>query len=521
MVITFLSERQFKALITLLSLLFLLTFSTHASAAMDQNVMDQVLTKYQNAASAWSGVMIKYATWLFWSLVLISMVWNFTMLLLQGEGLTAVLAEMVKFFTVTGFFFWILINGPAMSMAIIKSMWQIGAEAIGQNSSFTPGGVTQIGFDIFFQVLDQSSVWSPVESTAGILLGLLILAILALVGVNLLLLFISAWILVYGGTFFLGFGGSRWTSDMAIGYFKTVLSTGAQLMSMVLIIGIGKSILDTYYSGMSGTANLKEMSVIFVVAIALLFLSNKIPALIGGIAGGSSAGIGGLGAGALIGAAAGAAAIAATGGALAAAGATQAAGGVSALQAAFEAANAAESGGGGGASGGGSGGSGGSGGEDTGSFDNAGPSGSNQGSNSGSGSGSSKGASSGFASSFSKAGRMMSNMASSLASGTAAHTSNIASSKLQAAKDAISQTTGGQIASQIRAQTASQMSGGQSASQDTGSTSSQPTQESTGTDNTSSADSFNGDSLSGGQDSADTGNVQDDVFENFKNKQSF
>ncbi len=66
-----------------------------------------------------------------------------------------------------------------------------GVEAIGQNAAFTPGGVTQIGFDIFFAVLDQSSVWSPVDSTAGIILGIIILGILALVGVNLLLLFIS------------------------------------------------------------------------------------------------------------------------------------------------------------------------------------------------------------------------------------------------------------------------------------------------------------------------------------------
>lgn len=50
---------------------------------------------------------------------------------------------------------------------------------------------------------------------------------------------------------------------------------------MVLIIGIGKSILDSYYTGMSSSISLKEMGVIFVVALALLYLSNKIPALIG------------------------------------------------------------------------------------------------------------------------------------------------------------------------------------------------------------------------------------------------
>ncbi|WP_407290576.1 type IV secretion system protein [Klebsiella quasipneumoniae] len=67
--------------------------------------------------------------------------------------------------------------------------------------------------------------------------------------------------LVYGGIFFLGFGGSRWTSDMAINFFKTVLSTVRSLCHGP-IIGIGKSILDSYYTGMSSSISLKEMGVI-------------------------------------------------------------------------------------------------------------------------------------------------------------------------------------------------------------------------------------------------------------------
>ncbi|EAR3980759.1 P-type conjugative transfer protein TrbL [Escherichia coli] len=519
--ISVLNRENIKPFTLLILVMVLFSYSSFASAAMNSNVMDEVLDKYQAAASAWSGVMIKYGTWLFWSLALISMVWTFGMMAMQGDGINTALAEIVRFFVVIGFFWYLLSNGPAIAMAIIKSMWQIGAEAIGQNAAFTPGGVTQIGFDIFFKVLDQSSVWSPVDSTAGIILGIIILGILALVGVNLLLLFISAWVLVYGGIFFLGFGGSRWTSDMAINFFKTVLSTGAQLMSMVLIIGIGKSILDSYYTGMSSAISLKEMGVIFVVALALLYLSNKIPALIGGLAGGSTGGIGSFGAGALVGAAASAAAIAATGGALAAAGAANAAGGASALKAAFESAQAAmaeESGSGGsGGSGGGFGG-----GEDTGSVDASGgqPSGGSGGSSAGSSSGSASGGSQGFASSFSRAGRMASHMASSLADGMAARNAAKHDSKISAAKDTIAQTAGGQLASQIRAQTAARQSGPM-VSDDTA------MQGAFASNDNASTNQFSGDGLSGSQ--PDTGNVSgesqapqgSDEYEQFKNKQIF
>ena len=61
------------------------------------------------------------------------------------------------------------------------------------------------------------------DSFIGVALSVGILALLAIIAVNMLLLLVSVWLLMYAGIFFLGFGGSRWTSDMAINYYKTVL----------------------------------------------------------------------------------------------------------------------------------------------------------------------------------------------------------------------------------------------------------------------------------------------------------
>ena len=82
----------------------------------------------------------------------------------------------------------------------------------------------------------------------GIIMAAIILIILALVSINMVLLLVSGWILAYAGIFFLGFGGSRWTSDIAINYYKTVLGVAVSLFAMVLLVGIGKTFLDDYYS---------------------------------------------------------------------------------------------------------------------------------------------------------------------------------------------------------------------------------------------------------------------------------
>lgn len=314
-----------------------------AHAAIDNSgVLDNVLVRYSAAAASWAGVITDAATWLFWTLVVISMVWTFGMMALRKADIGEFFAELVRFTIFTGFFWWLLINGPNFASSIYDSLRQIAGNATGLGSGLSPSGVVDVGFEIFDRVLDQSSVWSPVDSFAGILMALVILVILALIGINMLLLLAAGWVLAYGGVFFLGFGGSRWTSDMAINYYKTVLSVAAQLMAMVLLIGIGKTFLDDYYNQMSEGISLKEMGVMLIVAVILLVLVTKVPQMLAGVITGASvggAGIGSFGAGAALGAAGMAAAAAATGGAAMAAGASNMAGGAQALMAAFNKAN--------------------------------------------------------------------------------------------------------------------------------------------------------------------------------------
>lgn len=329
----------------------LILISFNASAVISNaDVLDNALGKYSAVASGWGAAITANATWLFWTLALISMVWTFGMLALRKADIAEFYSELIRFTVFTGFFWWLLSNGPKYAISIIDSLRQIGGTATGLGPTLTPSGVVDIGFDIFFRVLDQSTVWSPVDSTAGILMSLGILLVLALVGVNMLVLVISGWILAYAGVFFLGFGGSRWTSDMAISYFKTILSIAAQLMTMVLLVGIGQSFVDEFYKNMSAGLSLKELGIMLVVSSVLLMLVNKVPPLLGQIPmGGGTGAIGnGFGAGAGIAAGAAAGAAAATAAAMMGAGAANIGGGASALMAAFnQASNSVNSSGGG------------------------------------------------------------------------------------------------------------------------------------------------------------------------------
>lgn len=326
----------------------LMLYSAGAAAQLsNQGMLDQVITEFATRASSWQSVMMNAATWLFWTLGTISLAWTGGTLILRKADIGEYFAELIRFIMFFGLFLWFLRNGPQMASAIIQSMQKLGEQASGI-SSVTPSGIVDIGFMIWKQAVSNLSLWSPIDSFVGAALSVGIMLLLAAIAVNMLLVMVSAWILMYAGIFFLGFGGSRWTSDMAINYYKAVLGIGVQLMAMVLLVSVGNDLLSGFYAKMNkGTLNFEELGVMLVFCFALLILVNKIPGLLSGIIAGSGighSGIGNFGAGAIAGAAMGAAGMAATAagaaGAAVMGGAQNVAGGMSAIKAAFEKAQA-------------------------------------------------------------------------------------------------------------------------------------------------------------------------------------
>ena len=398
-------------------LLSIVAVQAHAGAMGIDNadIFDSILARFANTATGWGTKMVDYGTWLFWSLTLISMVWTYGMMALKKADIQEFLAETIRFFVTTGFFLWILRNGPAISMAIIDSMRQMGSDASGLSRVVSPSGIVDIGFDIAAKVIDQSSIWSPASSTVGLIIAAIILVVLALVAVNMLLLLVSAWLLAYGGVFLLGFGGGRWTQDIAIQYYKTVLGVGLQTFTMILIVGLGHSFIDQYYAALGNDMALKELFVMLVVSIILLALVNKLPPMLGAIvggAGGMGGGIGGFGAGAALGAAGMAAAMAGSAAASAVGVGASGAGGASAIKAAFQAAQQSM------ASGGGS-------------------------------SGSSASSGGGLAAAMGTAGRFAADMGASLAKGAGQVMQDKMDSVKDAATEKIAGTIGGKVADAI------------------------------------------------------------------------
>ncbi|EIA1617222.1 P-type conjugative transfer protein TrbL [Vibrio parahaemolyticus] len=322
----------------LFTLSWLAIISTPVNATIETNgVLDEVAVHFLTVSSSWAGVITNHASWLFWLLGTISLVWTGGNLLLKQADIREFFAEFTRFIITFGFFLWLLRNGPKFAASIIDSLRIIGAQAAGLPRELTPSEPISIAFDIITKSSEAYSYTSPFDNLAIFIITLLILFCMTVVAANVLLSLVSAWVLTYAGIFVLGFGGSKWTSDIAINYFRSVLSIALKLMTMTLMIGVAMSIMDSFYAELSANTSMKELLVIFVVSVVLTLLIHSVPNVVASLipGSGSATSSGNVSASAMAGAAM------ATGG-MAAGAAMGTAGGASALQAAFKAASNSE-----------------------------------------------------------------------------------------------------------------------------------------------------------------------------------
>jgi P-type conjugative transfer protein TrbL len=333
-----------QRLVTLLLVTAAALYSVGARAAVSSsNILSNVTDQFHAQAASWGGIITGYATNLFWTLGTISLVFTGVTLILKKADIGEFFAEFIRFILFFGFFLWLLQNAAAIGSAILHSLMIIGANA-SQTGVANPSAVMDIGFNIFHKVMEQTSIWSPVDSMIGMFLAAIVLVCIALIAANMTIMLCSAWILLYGGIFFLGFDGSRWTSDIAINYYKAILGVAASLMAMVLMVGIAQSIITSYYNQMSTGIDINEIATIMVVAVILLLLVHRVPGLISGILTGASishSGIGSWSAGHAMGAMGVAATAAITTGAVASTAARHIGSGGVAMMAALQAAQQA------------------------------------------------------------------------------------------------------------------------------------------------------------------------------------
>ncbi|MDR1613099.1 MAG: P-type conjugative transfer protein TrbL [Planctomycetota bacterium] len=287
-----------------------------AAAGQSVKILDSTIDQYQDLAKTWEPVIRKAATRLFLILCVVSLVYTAGFGFIRGNfGLGDFFSEFMKFGITMGFFYWLLDNGPRMASSIITSMTLMGQEA---SSTYivqlTPSDIVTQGFDLLYRAVAEFGQSDYSTGIVVIVTALMTAVVFGVIAAQMTVLLCSAWVMIYAGVFYLGFGGGRWTSSIAVNYFKTVFALAMQIFTFCLLIGVGQAQIAKLTAGMrtarsiavanywslgglidnpvkvvhSETLTLSDMGVVLVFAVVLAILVSRLPGLVAGIITGSS-----------------------------------------------------------------------------------------------------------------------------------------------------------------------------------------------------------------------------------------
>lgn len=293
-----------------------------AAEAQNADVGSEIVNQFSNAITGFGNQIEQYAERLFWSLAACSLVWTGITLALKKADILDFMGELIRFTITTGFFYWLLRNGTDIAISIVTSLQQAGAAVGGGDGTSRGNTVLQLALTFSNAAANNASFWDPKMAVMWTLIALASLLLGCYMIVTLIIAICSALMLIYAGVFVLGFGGSRWTSEMAISYYKSVIAAGLKLFTLNLLMNTTINLVGQYTRG-----NMTQLSPALTCLAALVIVAllvDKVPAQIASLVTHNHIGASGSAIGTLTGAASlaaqGMAAVASSGTSLAASG---------------------------------------------------------------------------------------------------------------------------------------------------------------------------------------------------------
>ncbi len=276
----------------LLSFALIVILITNASYAFaNSDILDSIAENYQQGSIIWFEPLFKIAQQLFTILATIEVAWTAVIWALEKDEFKSLTASLIKKIMSIGFFYALLINSNVWIPSIIDSFISAGHSASGlKEVGFSPSQVLDTGLKITWIMVKELQVSGIVDTiTTGItvmIASLIIIFAFAVIASQLLIALIESYIVISGGVIFLGFGGSRWTTDFTQRYISYAFAIGVKLFVMYLLIGIGQNQVVGWPESLN-PVNIKSVLTVMGSSLVYMFLVWQIPSMASSILSGT------------------------------------------------------------------------------------------------------------------------------------------------------------------------------------------------------------------------------------------
>ncbi|MDD2722326.1 MAG: P-type conjugative transfer protein TrbL [Gallionella sp.] len=264
-------------------------------------ILDNISSQFHTGTMKWQPTISGYAQSLFWKLALIDFTWTTIVWVKDRKEFGEIISGFVgKIFTLL-FFYTVLRSATDWIPQVIDTFSVIGKEAatsagadVGTLDSILFQGFN-LAYAMFGALGEGWSLLHPLDAMERIATSIVLVpsAIIVALGFSLiagqlLVTLLESYIVIYGGIILLGFGGSRWTSEMATAYFKFAVGTGVKLMLCYLIIGLGFNIITMQIDpALMKTDFIGFCLTIVILTVLYVYIVFSIPGLASGMLSGS------------------------------------------------------------------------------------------------------------------------------------------------------------------------------------------------------------------------------------------
>ncbi|MGI7218547.1 P-type conjugative transfer protein TrbL [Campylobacter coli] len=269
--------RRFKNLIIFIFLLL-------PNLAFGLENSNGVLDLLQNGLESWIPLIKTACLWVFWTLVVIDLVWTFGLKALSGFEFGDFLATLIKKIMYIGIFLF-LFNTDQWLQILFNSFSQL-ATGVSNGIKITPSNIVTSGVEILLAIWDSAGL--NIAKTLFLLIcGLIILFGFLLMAIDLLIVYLKFFLMNIIIFFALALGGLNHFKQIGLNPIMTAIKIGIELLMIQGLMALAINITNSAFKEIAQNLTIDLTLQILVIALIFCIITKMIPGIIEAVFNGS------------------------------------------------------------------------------------------------------------------------------------------------------------------------------------------------------------------------------------------
>ncbi|WP_057098769.1 P-type conjugative transfer protein TrbL [Campylobacter jejuni] len=253
--------------------------------AFGAETAEGVLNILRNGLLSWTPLIKTACLWVFFTLVVIDLVWTFGLKALSGFEFGEFLATLIKKIIYIGIFIF-LFNVDYWLQIIFNSFSQL-ATNVNNGLDIYPSNIIQNAFKIVMIILKSMSVTSPGESFFKVISGIIILIAFVLMAIDLLIVYLKFFLMNVIIYFALALGGLSHFKQIGLNPITTAIKVGIELFIIQGLMALCINITNNAFKEISTNLTVDLTLQILVISLIFCMITKMIPGIIEAVFNGS------------------------------------------------------------------------------------------------------------------------------------------------------------------------------------------------------------------------------------------